>query len=268
MKPAAWGAALAACVFASAGAPPEPPHAPGAEPSMTPADWSPFCSNCERDRRALESDLAEEKAAHEALKDAAAVLRESFGYVRIDWVKAALFNAGFYDETAVTIDGYEDVIRSLDYNRLTIEAVKRFQCAFYDRAPDGGCDTSQATGWITFLEARSAICEQGLKARDQTAYLLAEWYAYGRVFEQDLGFAYWLVSHYRDALDKQIKQTTDAAKKDYLLRLHNDARRLLDFVDRLIHQKAKAERLSISETAALHSKDKVYDPKDVCPRGA
>ena len=235
---------------------------------ITQAAWSPFCSNCEKEREKLSEALKSQIAEHDALKDAVAVFKESFGYIRIDWVKAALYNGGFYDKLAVRIDGYDLIVKSLEYNRLTIDAVKRFQCQFHEAAADGKCDKSQSTGWITFLESRSAICEQGAKAADQTAYQLAEWYALGRVYEQDLGFAYSLVDRYRANLKAQIAAEPDAVKKEYLLSLDSDAIKLKSFIDRLIHEKAKTERLTPAQLAALHGQDIVYDIKVMCPRGA
>ncbi len=272
MKPTSFAAAAAAVMMLCAAGPHEetfPSTAGETDAAMTPAAWSPFCSKCERERADLKVDLKGEIESHEALKDSSRVLRDGFGYIRIDWVKAALFNAGHYDSTAVRIDGYDATIKSLEYNRLTIDAAKRFQCAFYEEAADGGCDTALSTGWITFLEARSSICEQGFLAKDETAFVLAEWYAYGRVFEQDLAYAFHLVKTYQDSLNAQIAAESNVQQKDYLKKLNNDARALRQFVDRIIHERAKASgHTTQAELDAMHGIGVTFDKSVICPRQA
>lgn len=251
----------------------EVPEAAETDGPMTPAAWSPFCSNCERARDQLKEDLKQEIGAHEAFKRASSVFRNSFGYIRIDWVKTALYNGGYYDEGAVRSDGYDDVIKSLDYNRQTIEAAKEFQCAYYRETPKSAkkdCDTPLTTGWLTFLESRSAICEQGWRGEDETAYILAEWYAYGRVFEQDLGVAHSLLTRYREALAAKIARETRVDQKDFLKRLNNDARALLQFVDRMVQDRVKTagRPLTGAEIDAIRGTGVTYDIKVICPRDA
>jgi hypothetical protein len=253
------------------------PGARSSEPDAMTAGFLGMCSKCETEREELKTKLEEHKARIDILEDdistaegALDVLSKSFANVSIGWLKVALWHgrsasgAPYYDTAAVNRTGYDKIIGSNSFNAETIRAVKMFQCDYYEKAADGGCNEQRATGWPTFLEARSAICEQGFKATDNTAYILAYWYANNDVFVEDLPLARAITVAYRANLGTQIAEETNQARKDFLVERELEARNLTEVIDDRIDDFVWLTR---KERADMKIKPlDVFSVSDVCPR--
>jgi hypothetical protein len=180
------------------------------EPAITPdpegdllieAAW-PFCGCTRKELEAAIADAVRwkrdfERAEEERqeLRLAALTGRESLKYVELLWVKKALVTLDYYDSAALRQKGHDKVILAPELDPLTIAAVKKFQCKRYADPGAAGsngkaCANNRlATGWMTFPEAREAICRAGIEAEDETALRLAEWFAYGLVFNRNLSLS-------------------------------------------------------------------------------
>ncbi|MGF1545363.1 MAG: hypothetical protein ACFB00_12865 [Parvularculaceae bacterium] len=151
-------------------------------------DGEPYAklwAELDRKHRRAKRDLA--RREHEL-----AVLKESLRsstLVRIDHVKQALFDLGHYDADKNKIigfhgpDGFNKIIRSQSVDDFAVAAAKRFQCASYPPNNPNECEPSRKSGWLTFFQARHALCLAGYKAQGPAARVVADWFARGKVYD-------------------------------------------------------------------------------------
>jgi hypothetical protein len=170
------------------------------------AIW-PFCGCSKEEFDALveaydKLDVALEEKSRELgdLKLSATRARESYKHVELPVVKKALLTHDLYDAAAVRQKGHDNVITTWVYDSLTIDAVEEYQCRRYGTMTGNDCDSRQATGWLTFWEAREAICSAGLLAEDEVALKLADWLASGYVFNRNLDLSSKIVDELLDNL--------------------------------------------------------------------
>jgi hypothetical protein len=218
-------------------APPAFPHRDDADaPTRRTADddllieaiW-PFCGCSKEEFDALlaaHDDLKKKYQTSERerleLRRSALTGRESLKYIDLLWTKKALLTLGYYKSTGLTWIEHDKVILKPDYDAKTIAAVKVFQCARYEKTSGAGglCDVRRRTGWITFPEARDAICMAGIAATDEMGLLLAEWFAYGRVYNKNLRLAETLVSELLTNLKKHLNHTTSQQNNHFYPELY------------------------------------------------
>lgn len=224
--------------------------------------------NCKEKVDPVKALLAEERALTRSLKYSLRTLRESFGYVEINWIKKALFSLDQYNAKDLEELGPEDTIGSLEYNTATVEAVKNFQCLWHPKASDGTCDQGRTTGWMTYPEARAAICTSGYAGKDDTTILLAGWYANGTVFERNLAYANWLVNKLSRNLPQLIQNADKGPDREFYLAVESDARILQSFINSMVNAEAEIRELTNAERAALRGDvNAARTLNDICPRG-
>ncbi|MEL6506766.1 MAG: hypothetical protein AAFR29_03955 [Pseudomonadota bacterium] len=224
--------------------------------------------NCKEKVDPIKALLGEERALTRSLQYSLRTLRESFGYVEINWIKKALFSLDQYNAEDLEEFGPAQTVGGLDYNAATAEAVKNFQCLYYPKASDGTCDQGRTTGWITYPEARAAICTSGYAAKDDTAILLAGWYANGTVFERNLAFANWLVAKLSRNLPQLIQNAEEGPDREFYLAVESDARILQSFINSMVNAEAEIRGLTIAQRAALRGDvNAALALNEICPRG-
>jgi len=226
----------------------------------------PFC-NCKEKVGVVERALEAEKQKVRALETSLRVLRESVNYIEVTWTKKALYSLGQYDPETLEREGTRNTVGGTEYNEATIEAAKNFQCLYHPRGSDGNCDVAKTTGWLTFPESRSAICTAGYAGADDTAILLAQWYANGTVFERNLAYANWLVAKLQRNLPALIQEAEDESRRSYFLAIESDGRILESFINSMVNAEAEVRDLTPAQKAILKG-----DPNadlslaEICPR--
>lgn len=224
--------------------------------------------NCKEKVDPIKALLAQEQATTRSLQSSLRVLRESFQYVELTWAKKALYSLGQYDEDILSREGTAETVSTLDYNEATVEAVKNFQCLYHPKASDGTCDKAKTTGWITYPEARAAICTSGYAGQDDTAILLAGWYANGTVFERNLSHANWLVNKLSKNLPALIQNTQEGPDREFYLAIESDARILQNFINSMVNAEAEIRELTNAQRAALRGDpNAILTLAEICPRG-
>jgi hypothetical protein len=229
------------------------------EDLMVEAFW-PFCGCSREEFDKLKADYATLRSAFEAsehdredLRRSALTGRESLKYVDLLWTKKALLTLGHYDVAAVRQKGHDKVITTPEYDSLTIDAVKRFQCARYPKSSNKACDTRRTTGWMTFPEARESICLAGISAEDEVALQLAEWFAYGLVYNKHLDLSSTLVDALLENLKAHIQHTQSQQNghfypESYYQDIENRARIFKSKLEGLIDQ--EEEQIALRNKAA------------------
>ena len=242
------------------------------EQSVTQAALWPFC-DCENEkdkdgksrkdyREALQEKTKEQVATQSRLDG----LNESFAEVNLAWVKKSLETLNHYD--ADEVNGRRNaIIASGDYNKETIDAAKKFQCGYYPLAIDGECDQTRATGWLTFTEARAAVCNAGYLGTDETSVELAKWYTDNRVFERNTAYANWILNKLQNNLADQVAR--DPENSEIYLEMANRARAQETEVERVILSLATDDngRISSATLTELRGDNAANLTVDeICPR--
>lgn len=192
------------------------------------------------------------RADRDQLAESARIGKESLKYVEVKWVKKALLSLNQYNAAAVRERGHDKVILGSDYDDLTIAAVRKFQCGKYPLSSNEDCDKLRATGWLTFDEARDAICYAGVSATDEMALLLADWYANGRVFAKDLAVSALIVETLLVNLKEHVTHTPSQQNghfysEDYYIGVENRARVFQGRLLSMVRAEAAAARVSTDE---------------------
>lgn len=211
-------------------------------------------------RKELQEIIKKQEKQIERLEKERAIAEEGFRYVTLDWIKAALFYRGYYQDISVPAGGVDDLVFSY-LGGHTVRASQRFQCDF-DRDDSRLCDPRSKTGWLTFIEARDLICRGAYeftlptttrpKADPDLTLLVAEWYMKGRVYKKDERIAYFLLKHLLENITYRFENSSDNAERS---RLADFQRRALEAMD------------MISATPGVSIKDiRDYAVGDVCPR--
>ncbi|NWG92328.1 MAG: hypothetical protein HXY21_07435 [Parvularculaceae bacterium] len=223
----------------------------------------PFCGCSKEDYDALlalyddlKKKYADTERERQELRRSALNGRESLKYVDLLWTKKALLTLGHYKKTGLTWVDHDKVILKPDYDAKTIVAVKAFQCAEYEKTSGAEklCDVRRETGWITFPEARNAICMAGIAASDEMGLLLAEWFAYGRVYNKNLGLSSALVDALLTNLKKHLNHTTSHQNnhfypESYYQDLESRARIFKGKLDGLIEQEKEQIKIRNEDAA-------------------
>ncbi|MEO0320344.1 MAG: hypothetical protein AAF199_05560 [Pseudomonadota bacterium] len=119
-----------------------------------------------------------------------------------------------------------------------------------------------------YPEARAAICTSGYAAKDDTAILLAGWYANGTVFERNLAFANWLVAKLSRNLPQLIQNAEEGPDREFYLAVESDARILQSFINSMVNAEAEIRGLTIAQRAALRGDvNAALALNEICPRG-
>ncbi len=235
----------------------EPPAAPADEGVVDAA--LPWCGCTRKEFAALSARFDEldklylrTRTERDQLSESARIGKESLKYVELKWAKKALLSLKHYNAAAVRERGHDKVILGADYDDLTIAAVKDFQCKKYPPSSNQTCDKLRATGWLTFDEARDAICIAGVGATDEMALLLADWYATGHVFRKDLAVSALIVEQLLRNLKEHIAhspshQNGHYYSEDYYIGIENRARVFQGKLLSMLRTDARAAGVSTEE---------------------
>lgn len=230
------------------------------EPARAEAAPSPAAPAWGRvSRKELLKIIDKQKKEIERLETERETAAEGFRYVTLDWIKAALFYRGYYQDLDVPPGAVDDLVFSY-LGDHTVRASQRFQCDFEQRG--GACDPRTKTGWLTFIEARDLICRGAYeftlpntarpKADPDLTLLVAEWYMKGRVYNQKPRVAYFLLKKLLENITYRFENSADETER---VRLAEFQRRALDAMD------------LISAMPGVSIKDVPdYTVAEVCPR--
>ena len=241
--------------------------------SIAPQNVQLFCGACEAEKDDLQFDLEEAESDIKDLEAKIEVMENAYSNVEATWVKRSLRFLGKYDDAEVKkAGGFAKIFENSYYDDVTVKAARRFQCDYYGVVSETLCNRDpRATGWLTFPEARAAICHSGYRAVDDTATLLAGWYAYGRVFEQDLPRAWWLLAKAQKELAPLINDS-EGDEQAFFLTVESNVRQLKSFIDKLIETDVNArDDLTDDEKDALESElygdvNANHSQDEICPR--
>lgn len=183
-----------------------------------------FCADCRRTSDALAKENAELRAERDLLRQQSVgqdqtkrVLDDSFRFVGLPYVIRALHTLGKFDSQKKALarsGGIYRLIFENQYKGVVVTAARKWQCDYYESFTyDGACTKEQETGWLTYGEARAAICEAGYEGKNQLAEVVANWYASGIVYEKNLRFADWLTNKAIANLPGEIQKATAAVKE-------------------------------------------------------
>lgn len=244
------------------------PDADAAAPKTTLADWQwPKWGNKDTqalEELQKKYDQLEAQSKYDAYKlwvrdSQIDIVKQSFYYLKLTWVKKSLYNlcANEKDKLAKGLITENDAVfthfnsagehakdkldckailpprtgtleRDLAYDRAVVNAVKDFQCDFHAKTSTSACDEARATGWITYEEARKAVCRAGYAAKDDVAITLAEWLKEGQVYWQNLYMSHAMIEKLKTNLKAMLspegRENLSDQEIQYYLDIEADAR--------------------------------------------